>query len=914
MTASASLGLALNNAVSGLRVNQQSLAVLSQNISNVNTDGYSRQVVQQSANYVEGIGSGVKIDDIVRKVDKYLQRSVQSQGSTNATAQTVSDYYSRLQSLIGQPGAQNSVDAYITTFFNSLQALTATPDTPSLRSNAINTANTLAQNISGTANHIEDLRFQADRDISDLVSSTNQTIDQLTALNDTIAKAKGLGNPTAGLLDERDRLLRSLASNLDVNVTYNESGGVNVVTGSGISLVEGGIRHQLRYDPAQSVDTLTSDGTLNALTVVTYDASGKQTGTPQVLITAGASSAVSSRISSGKLAGLQQIRDTVLPQVLDQLDQLASRLRDNVNKVQNSGSGFPPATSLTGQRLTDPSTPINWTGAIRLAVVKPDGSPAQAGYADENYTGKRPLLLTLSTLDSGFGQGTPTTQSIIDEINNHFAAPSPKVELGNLNNIQLASNTSLLPSGAPSLFTFDLDAENISAYNAPTFVTGITVKDSGGTNITSVTQGPPSVTLSTTNTYTSTAGLSTVDVALATLPTGLSVGDTIYLGAPSVPGVNGIPAANLTGYFKVTAIAGTTVTVDSGVIAGPGGPVSDATPATAYGAYATIGAGAQQRTTANGKLQVDLSGNIATPYYDVTLDVGTVDQNGVAQTSQITYRVFNNAQNLLNDRYSATAATGSGTIVPPQTTQDTLRAIMVDKDGNELPKVNGIYGNTQGYLKLIATNGNSVVIDSLDSQQLGLSTVPSDTGTGYGFSHYYGLNNFFESNAETLTGETVHNSAIKLKVQQRLLDNSNLLSTGALVLQNQPPAGSTLKPQYTYVRYAGDNTTVQALANLGTDAVSFDAAGGLPSSSISLTSYTGQLLGHISSQSTAATATAATAQSLYDGFKSRSDAVSGVNLDEELANTITYQNAYSATARIVTVVNAMYDSLLQAIG
>ena len=67
-----SLTLALNNALSGLRVNQQSLAVLAQNIANANTEGYTRKVVDQSSVVIDGVGSGVRVDDISRKVDQFL--------------------------------------------------------------------------------------------------------------------------------------------------------------------------------------------------------------------------------------------------------------------------------------------------------------------------------------------------------------------------------------------------------------------------------------------------------------------------------------------------------------------------------------------------------------------------------------------------------------------------------------------------------------------------------------------------------------------------------------------------------------------------------------------------------------------------------------------------------------------------
>src|SRR6187399_78439 len=104
-----SLSLSLNNALSGLRANQQAISILSHNIANANTEGYSRQVLDQSAQYIAGVGSGVNIDDVVRKVDKYLQRAVITQGSAVARSNVVSEYYDRINVMLGQPGAQNTL-------------------------------------------------------------------------------------------------------------------------------------------------------------------------------------------------------------------------------------------------------------------------------------------------------------------------------------------------------------------------------------------------------------------------------------------------------------------------------------------------------------------------------------------------------------------------------------------------------------------------------------------------------------------------------------------------------------------------------------------------------------------------------------------------------------------------------------
>ena len=530
--------------------------------------------------------------------------------------------------------------------------------------------------------------------------------------------------------------------------------------------------------------------------------------------------------------------------------------------------------------------------------------------------GIQPLTLDLAALNAGQGTGKLTLQSLVNEINNHFGPPGNKAEIGNLNNVQLASDTAILPSGAPPLFNFDLDLNNISAGKSRVFVSGITVADDTATNITNVTQGAPSLSIQPTNSYVTTSGLPDVTINLATPPS-VAVGDTIYLNPPS-GAVNGIPAANLTGFFTVTAVNGNAVTFTASASATSTGAVNDGGNIQVQQPYATVGAGQQVRTDAAGQLQVDFSANPTSNYYDITVNVTTIDDSGTITTAPVTYHVPNNVQNNYNVRYDATAVGAPGTLVVPNTSQESVKAILVDAKGNELPKVNGNYIDAPAYLKLIGgTNGAdtySVALDELDSQQLGKpDTTPPQAGTNWGFSHYFGLNNFFMSNNLTNTGDTVKGSAVNLQVQDRLLKNANLISTGTLEAQVASSASNN-KPVYTYALYSGNNAVAQAMAALNTQNVAFGAAGGLPTANESLLSYTSDLLGFVSQTTTTVKDNATNAQTLFDGFKSRSEAVSGVNLDEELANTVTFQNAYSATARVITIVNQMYNDLLQSFG
>jgi flagellar hook-associated protein FlgK len=849
-----SLALALNNALSGLRINQQSIGVLSQNIANVNTSGYSRQVLNQSALMVDGVGSGVRMESITRKIDVYLQRSVQSQGSTNATAQSLSTYYDRLQGLLGQPGSGNSIDGVLTGYFNAVQQLAETPETNSLKANAVSSGSTLARQISDLAANVYDLRYEADRAIGTAVTDINSTLDRLKDINVALSKAQSFGQSNSELLDERDKELRKLSEYMSISPSYTDSGTVNVVASNGVALLEDGARHQLVYTRSQSANALVQNAPFDSLSVVTLNDANVEVGNRMSLISGGTSDAVVSGITGGSLAGLQQIRDQKFPAILDQLDQLASRLRDAVNAIHNNGTGFPAATSLSGDRQVRSTDQYSWAGSVRIAVLQPDGKPVTSRYADEQYTGIRPLTLDLSRLDSGQGAGKPTMQTIVDEINNHFGAPGNKATLGVLNNIQLGMKTDRLPSGAPSLLDFDLDLENISSQTGRVFVTDVTVRDDTAADITNVTQTAPSISVQSTGSYTTTAGSADVVVNLASSGN-FAVGDKIYLNAPS-GAVNGISAANLTGFFTITAVSGTAVTITAGANATATGGVNDAGNIQAFAAYQSIAPGVKERTgDKGGVLQVDLSGSPTSAYYDVTVNVSVVDDAGVVTSSPITYRVPNNATDQLNKRFDARAVGGAGTLVLPGDSQESLRAILVDANGTELPTINGRYIDGPAYLKIIGGNSGvsyGVAIQELDSKQLGKPDgLPAEAGTNRGFSHYFGLNNFYASNDETLTGDTLRNSAYNLQVEDRLLKDPNLIATGTLSLQ-EATAATGGRPVYTYARYAGENSIAQQIAKLNTGLLTFDAAGGLPVSQQSLQGYTSDLLGFVSQRSSEA--------------------------------------------------------------
>ena len=140
-------------------------------------------------------------------------------------------------------------------------------------------------------------------------------------------------------------------------------------------------------------------------------------------------------------------------------------------------------------------------------------------------------------------------------------------------------------------------------------------------------------------------------------------------------------------------------------------------------------------------------------------------------------------------------------------------------------------------------------------------------------------------------------------MERRLVDDPSLISTGLLSL-------ISAEAGYTYERTIGDQSIAQRLADLALNNVTFDAAGGFGVTSQTLSGYAAQIVSAAASSATAAKNDDNNAKLLLDSFSQQSSAISGVNLDEELANTVIYQNAYAASSRVIGVAKDLFDVLL----
>jgi len=348
------LSVALYNAISGLQSSQRAIDVTAQNVANVNTEGYSRKVVHQQARTLAGQGAGVEISEVARVVNDSLLKELQITGGTMSASEVTADYFKQLQNLFGSPESESSLSAELTDLAAKLQALSVTPEDVSARIEVVAAARILAQKLRDTSTKIESLRTQADREIGDIVDDLNTQLQAIHDLNLRIAEAKATGLETPDLEDQRDRALAKVGEYIDITYFKRSNGEIVVMTTSGRTLVDRSAE-QLTHSPIAASDPLLTwaEGGIAGITLGGVD--------------------ITSELRSGKLSALVTMRDTTLPNLHAQIEELATTLHDEVNALHNQGTGYPGAASLTTTRtFAATDTPV-WTGLFRVAALDQSG-------------------------------------------------------------------------------------------------------------------------------------------------------------------------------------------------------------------------------------------------------------------------------------------------------------------------------------------------------------------------------------------------------------------------------------------------------------------------------------------------------------------------------------------------------------
>jgi flagellar hook-associated protein 1 len=397
-----SLTAALASAVSGLNVAQRALAVTANNVANANTEGYSRKVLNQQAVVVGSRGAGVEATDVTRITDQFLTDEVRRQSGVAGRSDALERYQSLLQDAFSAPGDDRDLATQIGALQTALEDLGNDPGIPALALQVVHAADDVGQSIGGLADQVQTLRADADQTIGRTVDAINDELQGIADLNTQIKRQANLGDVSPDLLDRRDTLVNQLAGQIDIRTTTQDGNTLAIYTAGGETLLDSTPRVVV-YNPATVV---VADTPFQPIAIFRKDQLDRATGQPldptagvqlvsgglrstlnaelQNDAVADASQVITSRIRGGQLAGLLEVRDSVLPALDDQLQELADGLRFALNAAHNDGSAVPPPSQLSGTR-TDLSDFAGATrsGTATIAVIdRTDGSTQLAFQVD----------------------------------------------------------------------------------------------------------------------------------------------------------------------------------------------------------------------------------------------------------------------------------------------------------------------------------------------------------------------------------------------------------------------------------------------------------------------------------------------------------------------------------------------------
>ncbi|SFH51614.1 flagellar hook-associated protein FlgK [Pisciglobus halotolerans] len=270
----------LNSATSGLKTTQTALQTVSHNVSNANTEGYTRQQVKITANnpyYQAGVGylgTGAKVSGIVRVVDEAVTEQLRNENANLNKYSQKSDALSQLESVFDElSGTGLSTD--ISNVFSSWTYLSSNPELTSAKTTVVQHSETLADTLNHMATQIESLQQATIKDIQTGVKDFNTKIDQLNTLNGQIAHAVSSGETPNDLYDKQDQLLFELAGVADVTVQIDDLHRASVSVDGEDILTKSGSQ-QLAASSSGAISVVHEDGTSKEMTLKAGTIKGNQ--------------------------------------------------------------------------------------------------------------------------------------------------------------------------------------------------------------------------------------------------------------------------------------------------------------------------------------------------------------------------------------------------------------------------------------------------------------------------------------------------------------------------------------------------------------------------------------------------------------------------------------------------------------
>ncbi len=345
--------------VSGLQVFQRSLNTIGHNITNSQTEGFSRQRVELATRFASPsgngfIGNGVDSTAVRRMFDQNAIDQVRTRLASSEYFSIYNQFSSQVDNLLADPDA--GLSPAIESFFAAVQEVANDPVSIPAREVMLIEGEGLVDRFLTMQDWLSDLQGAANDHIRTQVSTVNRLSESIADYNEQIIVARGMasGQDPNDLLDKRDLLIDRLSKHVNVNVLELNDGTVDVFVGNGQSLVLAAQSMQLQARPnpddPTNMEVAYVDNSTNTL------------------------SSITSMLSGGDLGGVLQFRDEILTPSINSLGRLAIAIATTFNEQHQKGMDL--TNTMGGSFFNAPTltaeASFNNTGGVSASIALND--------------------------------------------------------------------------------------------------------------------------------------------------------------------------------------------------------------------------------------------------------------------------------------------------------------------------------------------------------------------------------------------------------------------------------------------------------------------------------------------------------------------------------------------------------------
>lgn len=310
---------------SGLAAAKKQMATTAHNISNVNTEGYTRQRAELQANNPIGrgnlvMGTGVDVAHVRRINDELLDKKLQGATSDNSFHEERTYQLGQVEEIFNEANGEG-LNKVISDFFNAFRELTTQPDNETLKSVLRDKAQLVCQDFRRISDRIDNIEKNIEGRLRIYTEDINTMIDNIAALNIKISELEIAGGETGDLRDQRDVQIKNLSEYFEIETFTNERNQCVVnVLGVG-AVVAGGTTQHLQSTVGRPEFSLAND---NQKSLYVYFENKS-------------SFNLADKFKKGKMQGLYETYNGDLKNCKDNIDDIAYNLTLATNTLHRKG-------------------------------------------------------------------------------------------------------------------------------------------------------------------------------------------------------------------------------------------------------------------------------------------------------------------------------------------------------------------------------------------------------------------------------------------------------------------------------------------------------------------------------------------------------------------------------------------------